>query len=287
MREEAPSLDSAFEKLRRGLEHFNSIEQASDAAVKASAKAPFVEDDGDWKVVGISLGKFPIRPSIISGDMVHNLRSALDHAVWQLVKVSGGQPGSWTYFPIYGNKDDFINDVQQRAKKRGRGPLHGIEKGGPIWTLIEKYQPYKNTELPPWFKPPPADPIKWAARLTPLAILSALSRIDKHRTIHGFNVFPARGKAINDSISWNPDAILVEQRGGHPFDVLEGRAELARFRFRPGVEPNVRVTGPMFLEAGFEAEFSPGESITVLSDGIKELGESVEGILISFREFFP
>lgn len=128
MREEAPSLDSAFGKLRRGLEHFNSIEQASDVAVKASAKAPFVEDDGDWKVVGINLGKFPIRPSIISGDMVHNLRSALDHAVWQLVKVSGGQPGSWTYFPIYGNKDDFINDVQQRAKKRGRGPLHGIEK---------------------------------------------------------------------------------------------------------------------------------------------------------------
>lgn len=80
---------------------------------------------------------------------------------------------------------------------------------------------------------------------------------------------------------------MVEQRGGHSFDALEGRAELARFRFRPGVEPNVRVTGPMFLEAGFEAEFSPGESITVLSDGIKEMGASVEGILISFKEFFP
>lgn len=159
-----------------------------------SAGKAFIEDEGDWKVVRIALGEFPIGPSIISGDLVHNLRSSLDHLAWQLVKVSGGEPGGWTYFPIYGNKDDFIRDVKQRAKKRGPGPLDGIEVDGPIWALVEGYQPYKNTKLPPWM-PNPMHPERWMSRLTSLGIVNALSRIDKHRMIHGFNVYPSKREA--------------------------------------------------------------------------------------------
>jgi hypothetical protein len=268
------------------VQHLGTLHEVCEKAVKASAGKASVEDEGDWKVVCIALGEFPIGPSIVSGDLIHNLRSSLDHLAWQLVKVSESEPGGWTYFPIYWDEDDFIRDVKKRAKKRGPGPLDGIEVDGPIWALIESYQPYKNTKLPPWLKDP-MHPRKWMSRLTFLGIINALSRIDKHRTIHGFNVYPSNDKPIIKGLTWNSDAVLVEQRDRESFEPLEDGAELARFRFRPGIEPNVRMTRPVFLKAGFEAEFGHNEGVTILTDGMVDLIEGVEEILTSFKQFFP
>jgi hypothetical protein len=283
---EAPALEGVREKLSRARDHFETLNKACGVAIEESTGKPFVKREGDWEVVCIEVGTFPLKPGIISGDLVHNLRSALDHLVWQLVKVSEGQPGSWTAFPAYGKEDDFIRNVKERSKKRGPGPLDGIEKDGPIWALIEHCQPYKNTKLPPWMPDPP-DPRKWKARLSLLGILGALSNVDKHRTIHGFSVYPSSNRPINKSLSWNPEAVLIQQKGRESWEPMEGEAELARFRFRPGVEPNVRVTGPLFFEAGFYAEFSPGEGITVLMPSMRVLGEEVEAIVDSFERFFP
>jgi hypothetical protein len=282
-----PTLEGVAAKLVRARDHFNTLNRACEKAIQQSAGEAFVKREGDWEVVRVRIGEFPMWPSIVSGDYVHNLRSALDHLVWQLVKVSGAKPGTWNSFPIYGNEDDFIRDVKQRAKKRGRGPLDGIDKGGPIWTLIESYQPYTNTKLPPWLPTDMMHREKWKSRLTFLAILNALDNIDKHRAIHGFSVYPAKGRPINQSVEWNPDAVLVEQKDRESWEALEDRAELARFRFRPGVEPNVRVTSPIFFQAGFEAEFAEGEGVTVLMPSMQTMGEGVEEIVRSFWEFFP
>jgi hypothetical protein len=282
-----PTLEGVAAKLVRARDHFNTLNQACEKAIEQSAGETFVEREGDWEVVRVHIGEFPMWPSIVSGDYVHNLRSALDHLVWQLVKVSGAKPGPWNSFPIYGNEDDFIRDVKQRAKKRGRGPLEGIDKRGPIWALIESYQPYKNTKLPPWLPTDMMHRDKWRSRLTFLGILNALNNIDKHRAIHGFSVFPAKGRPINESVDWNPEAVLVEQKDRESWEPLKDGAELARFRFRPGVQPNVRVTRPIFFQAGFEAEFAAGEGVTVLMFSMQTMGEGVEEIVRSFWEFFP
>jgi len=44
----------------------------------------------------------PISPGVgvLAGDVLHNLRSALDHLAWQLVLFDGGQPNEDTSFPI-------------------------------------------------------------------------------------------------------------------------------------------------------------------------------------------
>jgi hypothetical protein len=282
-----PTLDGVQAKLSRARYHFKTLGEACSAAIKDSTGEPYVEREGDWEVVRIRIGEFPLWPSLVSGDYAHNLRSALDHLVWQLVKVSGAKPGTWNSFPSYGNKDDFLRKVKQRAKKGGRGPLGGIEIGGPIWTLIESCQPYKNTKLPTWLPTDVPNRNRWQPRLTHLGMLSALNNIDKHRTIHGVSVFPGKGRPINQSLDWNSDAVLIEQKDRETWDPLEDRAELARFRFRPGVEPNVRVTGPIFLQPGFEAEFTETDAVTVLLPSLQALGEGVEQIIDSFAEFFP
>ncbi len=243
--------------------------------------------EGEWEVLRVPVREFPSWASIVSGDYVHNLRSALDHLAWQLVKVSGAKPGPWTSFPTYGDKDDFIRDVQQRAKKRGPGPLEGIDPHGPIWALIESYQPYNNTKLPPWLPTDMPERDSWKPRLTHLGILNALNNIDKHRTIHGFSVFPGKGQPINKSVDWNPEAVLVQQIDRETWEPLEDGAELARFRFRAGVEPNVRVTGPVTFQAGFEVEFAKGKAITVLMVSMNELQVGIRGMVDSFMKFFP
>lgn len=282
-----PSLEGVALKLIRARNHFDSLNEVCGKAIEQSAGEPFVEREGDWEVVRVPIREFPQWPSIVSGDYVHNLRSALDHLVWQLVKVSDAKPGPWTSFPTYGDQDDFIRDVEQRKKKRGAGPLEGIERDGPIWALIESHQPYNNTELPPWLPTDMPDRDSWKPRLTHLGILNALNNVDKHRTIHGFSVFPIKGQPINRSLLWNPDAVLVQQIDRESWEPLVDGAELARFRFRPGVEPNVRVTSPIAFEAGFEAEFAKGKAITVLMPSMGELLVGVERLIDSFLKFFP
>ncbi len=282
-----PTLHGIALKLLRARHHFNELREVCDKAIKHSTGEPFVEREGEWEVVRVPIREFPPWPSLVSGDYAHNLRSALDHLAWELVKVSGAKPGAWTSFPTYGDKDDFIRNVKERKKSRGPGPLEGIERDGPIWALIESYQPYNNTKLPSWLPADMPDRDSWKPRLTHLGILNALNNVDKHRTIHGFSVFPARGHPINKSLSWNDEAVLVQQIDRESWEPLKDGAELARLRFRPGIEPNVRVTGPAFFQAGFEAEFAKGKAITVLLSSLDELQVGIRELIDSFFGFFP
>lgn len=281
-----PTLEGVALKMLRARHHFDELRDMCGKAIKQSTGEPFVKREGDWEVVRVPIREFPPWPSLISGDYAHNLRSALDHLAWELVKVSGSKPGAWTSFPTYGDKDDFIRYVKERKKSRRPGPLEGIERDGPIWTLIESYQPYNNTELPPWLPADMPDRESWKPHLTHLGILNALNKVDKHRTIHGFSVFPAKGQPIIKSLSWNPDAVLVQQTERESWEPLEDDAELARFRFRPGVEPNVRVTSPILFQAGFGVEFAEGKGITVLMSSMNELQIGVKELIDSFFGFF-
>jgi hypothetical protein len=80
--------------------------------------------------------------SIIAGEVVHQLRSALDHAVWQLVIEGGGEPKEgFTGFPISRQKTDY--------EKRGTAMINGVKPG--IKALIDAFQPigpdYANSPL--------------------------------------------------------------------------------------------------------------------------------------------
>jgi hypothetical protein len=50
----------------------------------------------------------PVRWGALIGDAIHNLRSALDLLIWQLVLHAGGTPGKRTAFPIFDRETDFL-----------------------------------------------------------------------------------------------------------------------------------------------------------------------------------
>lgn len=102
-----------------------------------------------------------IRYGLIVGDVVHNLRSALDHLAWQLVVVNGREPTRHTAFPI----------CRSRAEYAKRSPLM-LDGMHPIATTkIERLQPYN------------AEQAGTTVGNHALSVLKGLDNRDKHRVV--------------------------------------------------------------------------------------------------------
>ena len=79
-----------------------------------------VREDVD-KQVWVYRGEVPTAPiswSVSFGEILYNLRSSLDHLVWQLVLANGQTPGRHNAFPI-------TNDAQGWEKVK-ENPLNGV-----------------------------------------------------------------------------------------------------------------------------------------------------------------
>jgi hypothetical protein len=96
--------------------------------------------------------------SVVVGEVVHNLRSSLDHLVWQLVIANGGTPDRKNAFPIISKESDY--------RKQSESKLRGMTDGQR--QTIEGVQPFgDNTNIGPH-----------------LGMLHAICNIDKHRHLN-------------------------------------------------------------------------------------------------------
>lgn len=92
-------------KLTRAEKHFNDLDLAirmfweSKPYILAAKPHPITEIDHVTLYVE-TLQPLPEELSLIIGDVVHNLRSTLDHIAYQLVLANGQEPSRNTEFPI-------------------------------------------------------------------------------------------------------------------------------------------------------------------------------------------
>ena len=100
----------------------------------------------------------PIEWSITLGEILFNLRSSLDHLVWQLVLDNGQTPGRYNEFPI-------ATDLQKWQETKGRA-LKGVRKRHEA--MIGYLQPYTGG-------------INLPFGVSMLRVLDSLSNIEKHR----------------------------------------------------------------------------------------------------------
>jgi hypothetical protein len=105
--------------------------------------------------------RVPVAWSILVGEIVHNLSSALDHVVSQLVFRRTGLPPSLntTQFPI------FLTAADYRSNRGEKVWLHGV--GSAARAVIKAAQPFETGE----------------GRTSPLWHLHELSNWDKRRVI--------------------------------------------------------------------------------------------------------
>ncbi len=170
------------------------------------------------------------RFGVIFGDVVHNLRSALDYIVTALVDASGVSLTSRHQFPIYIDEQKFLDEVGPARSPKRNGPLGGIVHGVGV---IEQIQPYKRDPEP---------------RADQLWGIYRFSNADKHRQIAARLPIPL------------PGAITINYRGrlAEKVDVEEvsewdpeEECELARLRFDPPVAENLEATGKMSMAMMF------------------------------------
>lgn len=185
------------------------------------------EISGRYRVQGL-----PHRIPVIAGDVIHNLRSALDHVVWQLVIANGGTPTFRTDLPIH------RTEPIDRRTRRPR-PVEIVGRvGDTAWRIIVAEQPFSH---PPW------EPMT----NMPLARLQHISNTDKHRTLvrggHGLqNLLMTAGPVREDGEPWMGRIVLGE---------VEGYRRHVRLEPMPGSEG--QVDGSATYEV--EIEYAPGD----------------------------
>jgi len=266
----AYALDPIRLKIARANKHLHTLDHELGTFLEPYTNPGLIDHrfDGTWHIVSLNpviKEPVPLLFSIICGEAVHNLRSALDYLVWQLVLVEGNKPDRWNSFPIYSKTEDFESKVRF-PKDPKRGPLHGIALDGEAWALIEGEQPY-HSRVP---------------REHYLATLALLSNVDKHRALHSQMFFPSV-ESIGDAIGWNPAAHLLEYKETLYPLLYEDEAEVLRLRFSAaGPDPQVHVKGQIRLEP----TFGDGKTFQAAFSGIKQLPVGIAGYVEKFVKFF-
>ena len=98
----------------------------------------------------------PIEISLIAGEVIQNLRTALDHLAYKLFKINtpSGDDGKHIYFPISDSLDGYNYDKTRKTKGMSENAIN----------LIDTIKPYKEGNKTLWQ-------------------LHQLNNIDKHRLL--------------------------------------------------------------------------------------------------------
>jgi hypothetical protein len=131
----------------------------------------------------------PSGVAIIAGDILNNMRAALDHLACQLVEANGGTVVQQTCFPIFKSADEY--------KAHRTGKVKGMHKDAV--DLIDRAKPYKGGNDGLW-------------------LIHDLNRIDKHRLL-----LPVASYSEGMSIGVAPCVLEFQSSG---FDALEDGATL-------------------------------------------------------------
>lgn len=168
--------ESAVAKLDRAGQHLAAFHDETTRVAERQGWAVVkqVESDGAehvWRAQNI--GSLPVSLAITAGDCLFNLRSALDHLVYELSLPVGGVERC--EFPIFDDPEKFA------AKKRNGEPtgVSGLFKMRGMTddqqAIVESLQPYNAGD---------ADDLVTRATCDYLGVLHDFNNIDKHRALH-------------------------------------------------------------------------------------------------------
>lgn len=254
-------------KLGRAARHFKDVE-----ALIAGYRTPNPyeirrEENPDTGLsFWIALKKEPDDDiALAAGDCIHNLRSALDHIIYELSCHMRKKHVGGTAFPIFINPKDW--DAKSFGSRRfktysGCYKLRAIPDAARDW--IELLQPYKGS-----------DPMYWLR--DSLLELHKLDITDKHR-----NLNLVVGKLPNIGVGYGYDGPALKVTYVHQGRLKEG-TETLLLRFDPTVDLKVDVHPTTFFEVVFAD--SPVEGLEVVPV-LRHLIWDVANVLQSIRKYF-
>jgi hypothetical protein len=258
---EKASLHDPFAKLRRAHHHLEALYGEFNRSVGLKTHTLAVEEGKEPRTYILKARNLPDLPpdwGLILGDFANNLRSALDHLVWQLVILSGARPGRHNQFPIclrearyWGSKKDGIRSVREHR-------LKGVDED--YRTPIDTVQPYLRGRDP---------------HLSMLAGLRDLSNFDKHQVIQAAFRMLLEPKPEHFEVISSDENAAVEVTA-MPWQRLENEAAVCQVRIissAPDAKVGIRSDLPIGIGFG---------EIGIRIDGLGPLYEFVRDFLKSF-----
>lgn len=153
--------------------------------------------------------------TLIIGDAVHNLRSALDHLAWQAHEFDGGIPDKYTFFPVCDAPTEY--KPVDLAKKQKFSPR--------LIRLFESVQPYHSG-------------------YESLGLIHKLNNIDKHRFLF-VTAFAVNGiMPTVRRVDEGPKGIRMNISG-----VASGAPIMNFSQFNADLVQGFRVNGPIGLQS--------------------------------------
>jgi hypothetical protein len=243
-------------KLGRATRHFNEA-TALLAAYKNPSPYSVRRDENPhtglsfWITLNM---KPPDEIALAAGDCIHNLRSALDHIIYELSCYTAGQDVPDTAFPILVSSRNW--------KSISRQQLRAVPV--PAFRRIEELQPFQGLDARYWTR-------------ERLLHVHQLDIADKHRN-------------LNLAVANVPETGVLYGHDGPPFKVIhvhKGRldegAETLLLRFDPSVDVKVKVKPYTFVEVVFADR--PVDNWEVRS-ALQNLVIGVNAVLSEIRTFF-
>lgn len=201
---------------------------------------------------------------VIIGEIFHNLRSALDHVVYDLTLKQQNCELIGTEFPIFVNNDLFFEKKKDGSPTHRSGlfKIRGVSRE--VQLLIEKYQPYNLTET---------------GKAHILSVIHEMNIIDKHRKLHLVRRLVESSKIVLISNAVNPDSLSIEM-----FANLDERAIIGRLKFLGKFENKNYLDGDLSIKVAFDISsfslFKKNEDVlTVLKgviSGVKIIVDEIE-----------
>ncbi len=170
-----PLFDSARAKIERARKQTDALHAVFEGFYESKSYSIRQELDphaGEKRLV-FHADPLPLEWSVIIGEIVHDLRSALDHSIYELTCIQDGHPLVRTEFPVFEDEMKYF-----ALEKRGNPtPTSGLFKIRGIKdekrrAVIKGLQPFEFRKT----HPPDQLPI--------IALVHELNIVDKHRTLH-------------------------------------------------------------------------------------------------------
>ena len=114
------SLHSAKLKAKRATELYEELQNAINNYYEESypdlLRAPNPENDSEHVLLAKTPAAIPENIPLVAGDVIHNMRSALDHAIYEIAGGDGKNMRN-IYFPFGKSLDSFKNNLNNLNKK--------------------------------------------------------------------------------------------------------------------------------------------------------------------------
>lgn len=246
----SPRLNRILLKLERAKQHILELEDGLNAFRLSRPYQPITNfnPNSGKTVYNIRVVAAPPESlSLIIGDAIHNLRSALDHLVWQLIESNGNIPTKRSAFPIY--------ETSAKYKTGSATQIEGMTAAARC--LIDATNPYVGGTDDLW-------------------ILHEIDIVDKHRLllVVGYGLATASVTLSTGSANSAKICFDIPMQGV----MLNDGAELGSVT--GPIDPKLKQDFDFSFDIAFaEPEIVKGKAVLVV---LKELSHLVDGIVRQF-----